>query len=60
MKATELPDWQLGNESKSSPLDRCEMMREWLLQNKLDCITKTKPKQDKEEVIGFVDIDIYE
>ena len=59
MRSTKLEDWQLGNESKTPPLERVELMKEWLLQNKLDVLTSKKPIEDK-PVVGFEDLDMYD
>jgi len=59
MRSTKLENWQLGNESKTPPLERVELMREWLLQNKLDVLISKKPKEDK-SVVGFEDLDMFD
>lgn len=48
-----LPDWQQGEQSKTRPLERVELMQEWLLANKLDILNNIKKVVEDEPVVGF-------
>lgn len=58
---TQVEDWQKGNNSTLSPLTRIDYMNEWLKKNKQDILLKKVDKElknlDKEEFLGFIDID---
>lgn len=58
---TQVEDWQKGNNSTLSPLTRIDYMNEWLKKNKQDILLKQVDKElknlDKEEFLGFIDID---
>lgn len=53
MKNKDLLDWQLGNESKTSPLDRVDLMNAWLKKNKLDVIKGTREIKPSITPVGF-------
>jgi hypothetical protein len=54
-ETTQLEDWQLGNESKTKPLERVELMNLWLKKNKQEIIILAQPKIIETEPIGFID-----
>lgn len=52
-----LPNWQQGEHSTLTPLERVELMNEWLKQNKLDILSKTAYTAETESrVVGFIDL----
>ena len=54
---TNLQDWQLGNNSTTSPIKRVELMNEWLKRNKQEILaSRLKETTETEyEPIGFID-----
>lgn len=51
-----LPDWQQGNNSELSALERIQLMNEWLENIKKEVIKITKQIPDEIEPVGFIDI----
>lgn len=53
-----MEDWQLGNESKTKPQERIELMNQWLKKNKEEILKQINKTDDdeKEDIIGFVDL----
>lgn len=51
-----LPDWQQGEHSTLSPLERVELMNEWLKKNNEEIKSKLQePTDENEIVVGFPD-----
>ena len=51
-----LPNWQQGEHSTLSPLDRVEEMNIWLKKIHYDIINELKKIEEDDEPVGFVDL----
>lgn len=52
-----LPNWQQGEHSTLTPLERVELMNEWLKQNKLEILSNLEYTGETEgSVVGFIDL----
>jgi hypothetical protein len=51
----QLENWQLGNESTTKPLERVELMNQWLKNNRREIKLSTQPQVTETEPIGFID-----
>jgi hypothetical protein len=61
MDNKELQDWQLGNESYSTPLMRVDLMNEWLKKNKQDILNQRKPIELEEpKYDGFDNLKMFD
>jgi hypothetical protein len=54
-----LEDWQLGNESVTTPLSRVEYMNDWLKKNKAEILTKKEVVEEPQIFLGFDDLKMY-
>jgi hypothetical protein len=56
-----LEDWRRGEDSTILPLERLELMNEWLYSNKKEVLTSTKVEvKEENNNIGFDDLPMYE
>lgn len=56
----ELEDWQRGNDSRTSPLERVDLMTEWLKKNKSSILESLVPEKTDRIIGGFEDLPMYE
>ncbi len=55
-----LEDWRRGSDSILTPLQRVELMNDWLKENKRDVLKKELVKQPEEIIGGFDKLPMYE
>lgn len=55
-----LEDWQKGNDSITTPIQRLELMNDWLKQNKKDVLKKELVEKPIEIIGGFDKLPMYE
>lgn len=55
-----LEDWRRGNDSITTPIQRLELMNDWLKQNKIDVLKREFVEEPTEVIGGFDDLPMYE